>query len=100
MPSVAAPEPLSTFNTELPISPTPSNFSEQKSYARPDLQDEPKKKAHWAIRILAVAVGGGMIAANVMLFGNDGPGPRFRVGGLALGSVFLIAGVTGRGLTR
>ncbi len=41
-----------------------------------------------------------MIVGNVVLLGNDGIGPRFRFGGLILGSVFLLAGVTGRGLTR
>ncbi len=65
-----------------------------------DFQDKPKKTAHWAIRLLAILVGGLMIVGNVVLLGNDGIGPRFRFGGLILGSVFLLAGVTGRGLTR
>ena len=75
-------------------------LTEQYSDDHPDLYTEPRKKAHWAIRLLAIVVGGAMIAANVLLFSNEGPGPRFRIGGLVLGSVFLFAGITGRGLSR
>lgn len=67
-------------------------FADQHPYGWPEMQEGPKKNPHRAIYLLAVIVGSGMIAANLLLLGTEGSGPRFRVGGLVLGPDFCLRG--------
>ena len=57
-------------------------------------------KPNSVMRVLAIVMGLGIIIANVSLLFANGPGPKFRLSGLIIGCVFVIAGVTGAGLSK